>query len=129
MAVGDVAPGGLVSAILMALATHMLLDLVPHWDYTRTRRHLLWGSLDVLATLIVSYVAYRHLAFPPKVLLCGVVSAVPDLDVLDDLLPWRTRTRWFPSHWAGYPHGTAEPLPGVVTQLIVVAVSAALLVR
>ena len=37
--------------MLVVLASHVLLDLVPHWDYTADRERLLWASVDVLAAL------------------------------------------------------------------------------
>jgi hypothetical protein len=51
------------------------------------------------------------------------VSALPDLDVFDAVLPGAGRRRWFPSHWRVFPHGRARAAIGVPVQLLVVAVS------
>jgi hypothetical protein len=120
-------PVWLLVTVPAALSFHALLDLVPHWDYTRHRLRGLWGGLDVLVTLGSFLVAAFGLGFPGLVLLTGAVSALPDLDVLDSLLPFERRARWFPSHWRRYPHGSCGPLPGVLTQAAVVGVSVAVL--
>lgn len=128
MAIGAVVPGGLVLGVLAALLGHLVLDLVPHWDYTGTRSMLVWASLDVLAATVVTFAGYHYLGLSPKIVVCGIASAVPDLDVLNALLPYKQRTRWFPSHWSGFPHGKARPLPGIAIQVLLATVSIALVV-
>lgn len=129
MAIGAVTPGGIWVGVLAALLGHLLLDLVPHWDYTETPGRLVWGAIDVLAAAVVAFGGYRYLGLSPKIVICGIVSAAPDLDVLNALLPYKRRTRWFPSHWSGFPHGKARPVPGTVVQALVAALSVALIVR
>jgi hypothetical protein len=65
---------------------------------------------------------------PVRALLSALVSAIPDLDVLDTLLPGTKHRRWFPSHWQKFPHGQADPLLGIATQLIVAVGSILLLI-
>ena len=120
LALGALVPLGNVLIIVSALFLHLLLDLVPHWDYTRDRRRAVWASLDVVSAIISVLVLFLVLELPSKALLAAVVSAAPDLDVFDALLPGSRRRRWFPSHWRVFPHGTAGPMPGILTQLLVV---------
>jgi hypothetical protein len=129
MAIGAVVPGGIWVGVAAALLGHLAFDMVPHWDYTGTPGRLVWGSIDVLAAAVVAFLGYRFLGLSVKVLVCGIVSAAPDLDVLNALLPYKQRTRWFPSHWTGFPHGKARPLPGIAVQVLLAAVSIALVLR
>lgn len=120
------------AVLLAALLFHALLDLVPHWDYTRDRRRGLWALLDVAASATFVFGGWLALGLPADVLLAGVVSAAPDLDVLDGVLPGRRdehgrpRRRLYPSHWRRYPHGHARPLPGILVQAAVVLGSLAI---
>ncbi len=129
MLIGAVVPGGIWVGVAAALLGHLVLDLVPHWDYTGTHKALLWGAIDVLSVAVVSFAGYRLLGLSVKIVVCGIVSAAPDLDVLNALLPYKQRTRWFPSHWSAFPHGKARPLPGIAIQVLLAAVSIALVLR
>lgn len=106
-----------------ALVLHALLDLVPHWDYTAHRRRVLWAALDLAVSLMVLAAAVWLWPLPAAAWLTAIVSAAPDLDVLDSLLPGTRRVRLFPSHFARYPHGRAAMAPGIALQAVVVAVS------
>jgi hypothetical protein len=108
-----------------ALVLHLLLDLVPHWDYTRHRRRLLWAMLDVAVSIAVVVTLTLVLDLPGRALVAAVVSALPDLDVFDAVLPGPIRRRWFPSHWHKFPHGEARPVPGISVQVIVALASLA----
>ena len=123
MALGRVLPPSLWILIPAVLVAHALLDLVPHWDYTHSRGKGLWGALDVAAATSALLLAALVFHLPGLILAAGIVSALPDLDVLDALFPFERRSRWFPSHWQRYPHGHARPLPGVALQAAVVALS------
>ena len=107
--------------VLAALAAHALLDIVPHWDYTRRPRVWAWALGDVTAAAVVLGLAWLALDLPSYVLWAGIVSAAPDLDVLDAVLPLKKHRRLFPSHWRPYPHGRTGPLPGTLIQGAVVA--------
>ncbi|NLT35489.1 MAG: hypothetical protein GXX83_06290 [Gaiellales bacterium] len=106
-----------------ALVLHALLDLVPHWDYTAQRRRVLWAALDLAASLMVVSAAIWLYHLPTAAWLAAIVSAAPDLDVLDALLPGTRRVRLFPSHFARYPHGKAAMAPGIAVQGVVAAIS------
>ncbi|GAB4258167.1 MAG: hypothetical protein Kow00122_15890 [Thermoleophilia bacterium] len=110
-------PGWVV--VLVALAAHALLDLVPHWDYTDDRRRVLWALLDLGISVAAAGLGWRQLGLPPVVLAAAAASAAPDLDVVDVLLPFRRSLRVFPSHWNAFPHGHCRRGPGVAVQAVV----------
>lgn len=119
LALGTLAPLGVVLTIVCALILHLVLDLVPHWDYTRDRRRILWAALDVGFAAAVVIALALALDLPRVAILAAVVSALPDLDVFDAVLPGPARHRWFPSHWRRFPHGHARPPFGVSIQAVV----------
>jgi hypothetical protein len=119
---------GLGFIILLSLLLHLLLDLVPHWDYTGQRRAGIWALADVLAAIVVVVVLALIVQHPSRAIVAAVASAVPDLDVLDAVLSGGTRRRWFPSHWRSFPHGKAGAAWGVPTQVAVIAISVAVIV-
>lgn len=128
LALGTLSPVGLGLTVVGALILHILLDLIPHWDYTGQRRRLLWASLDV-GTAVVAFVATGlALEIPVGAFVVGVVSALPDLDVFDAVLPGQGHRRWFPSHWSIFPHGHASPLVGILVQAVVAVGSLVLVV-
>ncbi len=117
-------PLALWALVLVMLASHVVMDLIPHWDYTRTSHAMLWGALDFgagLATVIVGYVAFGASL---QVLLLGILAAAPDFDVL---VNGRHGRYWFPSHRPPFPHGACGPLPGIAVQAAVVAASCVVL--
>jgi hypothetical protein len=111
-----------------ALGLHVLLDLVPHWDYGFTLRRPWWAYGDFALSAATFVVCYSYLGFTERALLTGLVSAAPDLDILLSVLPVRWRLKWFPSHWASFPHGRAGQALGILTQVGAVAVCMAILV-
>jgi hypothetical protein len=36
--------------------------------------------------------------------------------------------KWFPSHWASFPHGRSGPLWGISVQIVLMAMSVAVIV-
>lgn len=126
MALGIVLGGRGVSwwaIVAAALLFHIVLDLVPHWDYVRTDRSALWAVADVAGALAVLVGARLVGGFEWTVVIAGAVSALPDIDILNALWPSKKRIRLFPSHWSGFPHGSAPPLPGILVQVLVAIVS------
>jgi hypothetical protein len=128
LALGALVPLGILLTIICALFLHLLLDLVPHWDYTRDRRRVQWALLDVAVSIACISSLLLVLDLPGRALVAAIVSAAPDLDVFDALLPGAKRRRFFPSHWQGFPHGRAGPVLGVLTQLLVALGALALLI-
>jgi len=130
LSLGALAPLGMALTVVGALALHLLLDLVPHWDYTRDRRRLVWAAADVAVAAAAVAALVVLLNLPARAVAAAAVSALPDLDVFDALLQRPRRHRLFPSHWRAFPHGEARPLTGVPVQAVVAFASvAAVLVR
>jgi len=107
---------------LLVIASHVLLDLLPHWDYTQTRHALRWGWLDFLAALATLTVLLLA-GYPWSVVLMGPISGAPDFDVLFYVVNDGRGRKWFPSHWDGFPHGHCGKGPGIALQMAIVAVS------
>jgi len=118
---------GLWAIVPAALGLHLVLDIVPHWDYTRTRKRAVWAGADVAAAAAALVLA-RAAGIEWAVVLAGLVSAAPDLDVLNAVWTTERRVRFFPSHWARFPHGSATPVPGTLVQAAIAAASVGLLV-
>ena len=110
---------------VLVVASHVLLDLVPHWDYTAAAHDILWGWADFLAALATLIVGFAVLHMPLAVLAMGPISGAPDLDVLIYTITGRKGRKWFPSHWDTFPHGRCGPRLGIPLQLGVIVVSAA----
>lgn len=122
LALGALVPLGTPWLVLVALLLHLVLDLVPHWDYTRHGSRRWWGALDVMGSFTVVATLTLLLDLPSRAIVAALVSALPDLDVLDALLPGPARRRLFPSHWARFPHGTCSARPGIAGQVVLVLV-------
>ena len=105
--------------MLCSLALHLLLDLVPHWDYTRHHLRTLWAVTDVVLSIAAVVTLTLLLDLPLRAAVAAIVSALPDLDVFDAVLPGPARRRWFPSHWQRFPHGEARAAVGIPVQAIV----------
>ena len=125
LALGTVLHAPLWVVVLAALALHVALDLVPHWDYTRSSRRLLWAALDVGGAILLVLAVWRSAELPTQAVVAAVVSALPDLDVIQAVLPVRRTRTVFPSHWKVFPHGACGPAPGIAVQALVVALSLA----
>lgn len=123
LALGVLAPIGLGYLLVAALLLHLLLDLVPHWDYTGISRGIWAASLDVLSAATLVAGLALALKLPAAAVAAAVVSALPDLDVFDAVLPGESRRRWFPSHWRVFPHGKASVRVGVTVQTLVILAS------
>jgi len=105
LALGNVLKTPLWAVVGCALLGHVLMDLVPHWDYVHAQHRVRWALLDVAAAGIALGTAGLLAGWTSAVFVCGLFSAVPDLELVDVLVPWSGRLRLFPSHWRRFPHG------------------------
>jgi len=112
---------------LVVLASHLLLDLVPHWDYTHASHWVRWGACDFAAALTTVVTGYVAFGAPLRLLALGILAAAPDFDVVVRGLRHGRGEYWWPGHRSGFPHGEAGPLPGIASQAVVVAISAMIL--
>ncbi len=110
--------------LVLVLLAHVLMDLIPHWDYTISRRPVLYGWLDFIASLALFLTAWLLLGYPWWIALIGLVSGAPDLDVLVAMVRGTDARKYFPSHWERFPHGRSGPGWGVSIQVAFMAVSA-----
>ena len=123
LALGNAVPAPYWALALIVVASHVFLDVIPHWDYTRTSHPVRYGAADFSASVLTLLVAFLAFDASPALLLLGVLAAAPDFDVLYNAARGRRGDYWWPSHWASFPHGSCAPLPGILTQATVVAVS------
>jgi hypothetical protein len=110
------------AALPLAVVAHAVLDLVPHWDYTRTRRPVSWAYLDVGGSALFA-LALVAAGAPWVVPVCALLAALPDVDSVGLVIPSLGRRQWFPSHWRRFPHGDCSVACGLALQAIVIAVS------
>jgi hypothetical protein len=109
----------------VVLASHLVLDLVPHWDYTRGRHATAAGALDLVASLTTGALCLTVWHTPLAVVALGALSGAPDAEVVVRALRGGRGRYFFPSHWDAFPHGACGPVPGIATQACVVAAAAA----
>jgi hypothetical protein len=85
--------------LVYGVASHGLLDLLPHYDFQRTRLEILLGLVALAGVLLVGGVS--------GVLLLGALGGVaPDLENLAWKLGWLAEERKvFPTHTGLLPHG------------------------
>ena len=111
--------------IVAVVLAHVLMDLIPHWDYTRSLHGVIYGCCDFLAGLTFWLVAWLVLGMPFWLAFMGPVSGAPDWDVLFAELRGRPDVHWFPSHWKIFPHGRSGRLWGIGVQVALMAASVA----
>jgi hypothetical protein len=113
-------------AVLVVLS-HVLLDLVPHWDYGLTAHAVVWGWVDFLAALATLLVLLAA-GTPWSIVLMGPISGAPDFDVLLHVASGHHAPRWFPSHWSSFPHGHCSMNAGIALQLAIMVASLVVIV-
>ena len=118
-------PWWLVAVVV--LLSHVLMDLVPHWDYTDSNHLTVYAWCDFVASLAAVCLAWAALGHPWWVAFMGVLSGAPDADVLIWLARGREGRKLFPSHWERFPHGRSGPAWGISVQVAIMALSAAML--
>jgi hypothetical protein len=110
-------------APLFALGSHVLLDIMPHYDIDRMRYELLLAALAI-AVIVLGQ------ACSLKVAIGIVFGLLPDFE---NLL-WkrgiiRDDQKIFPGHRKFIPHGTVVGVSNLFVQLAVSAVAITFLIR
>jgi hypothetical protein len=113
-------PWWLVAVIVVA--SHPVLDLVPHWDYVFTGNKVLWGAVD-FGVALVTCLALLAAGVPFALVILGPLSGAPDFDVLTNTLTGSHLRHWFPSHWDRFPHGACGKPFGIGVQAALMAAS------
>ena len=111
--------------LVAVILAHVLMDLIPHWDYTKTRHPIVYGWCDFLAGLSLWLAAWLVLGMPFWLAFMGPVSGAPDWDVLIAELRGKPDVHWFPSHWKRFPHGSSGRAWGIGVQIVFMAASVA----
>jgi hypothetical protein len=104
-------------AIAVVLA-HVVMDLIPHWDYTHSRHYHVYGWADVLSGLAFALICWSWLGMPFWMVLMGLLSGAPDFDIIVSAMRGPLARRWFPSHWRQFPHGRAARPFGIGVQVL-----------
>jgi hypothetical protein len=111
-----------------AIASHFILDAIPHWQETMAPYQPTWKTyvripIDIgLAIALVIYAVNLHPELLPGILLGAVFASIPDLDVITIKLPALQRgivKRYW--DWHCKIQREVSSLWGVTTQLIVIA--------
>jgi len=90
---------GVMAGALAGLASHAVLDAIPHYDHPDWRVELSGGIASLILLLLMPF------ASGPAVV-GGLMGMVPDLENLFQKLGWIGRHRFvFPSHTGLVPHG------------------------
>jgi hypothetical protein len=112
--------------LVIVVLAHVLMDLIPHWDYTVSRHPVLYGWFDFIASFGAFLAAWLVLGYPWWIAFMGLVSGAPDWDVLIAELRGDNARRFFPSHWDRFPHGRSGPGWGISIQVVIMAASLAI---
>jgi hypothetical protein len=115
--------GGLVGALagrpgvafIAGMASHALLDVLPHRDDDRTL-HVIIDGCGALAVLALAAVAGNI------GMAAGVLGGVlPDLENLPDILFKRRAVKIFPSHWWDHERASAGGLWAGLEAVVLIA--------
>lgn len=116
--------GGPWWLILVAvILAHVLMDLVPHWDYSNARHPVVYGWCDFIASFAAFWIAWLLLGYPWWIAFMGLVSGAPDWDVLIWIARGERGRKVFPSHWDSFPHGRSGRVWGIGVQVAIMAAS------
>ena len=98
------------------LASHAVLDMIPHWDHPDWRFELAAGLASLALLLLTPF------ATAPAIV-GGIMGMVPDLENLFQKLGWMGRGRFvFPTHTGLLPHGRSLGPRSVVWQVAIFVV-------
>jgi hypothetical protein len=111
--------------LVLVLLAHVVMDLIPHWDYTVTRHPVLYGCCDFCASLGAFLAAALLLGYPWWIAFMGLASGAPDWDVLIATARGHHARKFFPSHWQSFPHGRSGRAWGIGVQVAIMAASVA----
>jgi hypothetical protein len=111
--------------LILVILAHVLMDLIPHWDYTVSRHPLAFGVLDFVASLAAWLIAWLVLGMPFWMAFMGPISGAPDWDVLIAEIRRKPEIHYFPSHVTSFPHGKSGPLWGIGVQVAIMVASVA----
>ena len=104
-------------AFAAGLASHAVLDIVPHYDLADWR-------IDVVATLTIATLLMIVSGGNPAIVWGVIGGTLPDLENLVMHLGWiRSEQRVFPTHDGPWPHGRALGSPHALWQVGIIALA------
>ena len=108
--------GAPVLAFTLGVVSHVVLDVVPHYDLPDYR-------VDVVLTILVAGAVAALSGWHTGVIWGAVGGFAPDLENLLFKMGWiRERQRIFPTHVGPLPHGRSlAPIHGIWQLAIIVA--------
>jgi hypothetical protein len=109
--------------LILVLLAHVLMDLIPHWDYTVSRHPLFYGYCDFAAGLAAWLLAWFVLGMPFWMAFMGPLSGAPDWDVLVAEIRHKPDVHYFPSHVKSFPHGKSGRPWGISVQVAIMLAS------
>ncbi len=108
--------------LVIVVLAHVLMDLIPHWDYTVSHHPVLYGWCDFIASFASFWIAWLVLGYPWWIAFMGLASGAPDWDVLIWVARGEKGRKYFPSHWDSFPHGKSGRAWGISVQVVIMAV-------
>ncbi|HEU4715648.1 MAG TPA: hypothetical protein VFS14_02345 [Candidatus Saccharimonadales bacterium] len=111
-----------------AIASHFVLDSIPHWQETMAPYHPTWKTylripIDIgLSIALTLYAIHLQPAALPAILLGAVFASIPDIDVITVKLPTLQRgiiKRYW--DWHCRIQREVSTLWGVATQMMVLS--------
>lgn len=109
--VGSFAPGAITASVL-GLASHVILDMIPHYDFESV-------TLEIVLGLVVLGILIGFDSCSLTVCLGGVFGVIPDIEnLLYKLGKIRENQKIFPSHSGIVPHGRELGSKNLVFQII-----------
>ena len=109
--------------LVLVVLAHIVMDLIPHWDYTGSRHPVFYGVCDFFVSLAAFLITWLVLGYPWWIALMGLISGAPDWDVLIAMIRGGEARKFFPSHLESFPHGKSGPGWGISVQVVIMAVS------
>jgi len=97
----------------IVVLAHVVMDLIPHWDYTASKHPVVYGWCDFAASLAAWLLAWFALGMPSWMAFMGPVGGAPDWDVLIATIR------------DSFPHGRSGRAWGIGVQAVIMAASVA----
>ncbi len=101
------------TAFVAGLGSHILLDMIPHHDYSKVSS----GLIDLIfGIIVISF--FMGVGHDLNLLIGAIGGGIPDLEVAIGYLRGK---HWniFPSHTGLTPHNRLQNVTGVVIQLVI----------
>lgn len=115
--------GNPIVVILLAFASHFLLDWIPHWSYDVPKKFSSWEFLKILPDVIPSalvFIVFIY-CYPTQwltIILGVIASALPDFLTLTSYIPGLRSVMKKFNRWHAQLQVHDERLLGLLTQIV-----------